>query len=1006
MISSRLATTTAVLLTSLIGGCDTDDPAIGAAAMESQSAGAIAGTGSVPSPRHPAGQITYDSHSLIIDGAPVLLQAAEFHYFRLPSPSLWRDVLEKYRAAGFNAVSVYFDWAFHSPAPGVYDFTGVRDVDRFLRTAEEVGLYVIARPGPYINAETTGGGFPAWLKLVPGRARSSDAGYTAAYRDWLSHIDPIIARHQVTRGGSVILFNVENEYAVNTDAVYMQDLQDQALAAGIDVPITHNACCDAASWSSTWAVGPGAVELPGVDDYPQSFDCAHPDVWGPWGEGVTERLGEDIPALALEYQAGAIDLLNAGYDQCRELTGTRYMKFFYKSNVIRSGATVLSYYMGFGGTNWGWLAQPNDVQTSYDYGAAITEARQLTAKYDEFKRQGTFVTSVAPLAVTDPADVCVSDNPAVEVLARANPDTGTQFLLVRHAERAATTDDSAALDCRARDGSYQVPVRVIGREAKILVAGYDMGGQRLVWSSSELMTHVSILGRDIALLYGADDAAGATVLRYTSPPAVTVLSGAVASTYDAASGDLRLDYTHDGIARVLLRGGGRPPLTLLIATDAGAASFWKIDTERGPVLVRGASLVRSAAIHRGTVDLRADTAQAGEIELFAPASRLRVDGERVAVERTPSGSMLGWLPGPRPVALPDLTGWRRRAEAPEAAPDFDDSSWTAADKLSTLSPIPPVTLPVLYADEYGFHYGHVWYRGHFTASGAEQTVSLNAITGRNGIYLVWLNGQYLGWANGGVQADAGPPANLDAGRGDFSIPEGLLRPGEPATLAVLVENMGHNDDWTAEEIRHRQPRGLTGAVIAAADGASDAPITWMIQGARGGEDLVDRVRGPLNNGGLFGERAGWHLPGFPDRDRLPSLLARGPGRLDRAPLRRRGRVRLPRPSLPERLAGRALHRRRRAPARLRPPGRHPPPARQEHAGRRRHRARGPAGRARSGESPPPREPASGDRRGRRALPRIPRQWAMTGDDQRAPGTGRRPVIVAGRPPATGFGFAR
>jgi beta-galactosidase GanA len=374
------------------------------------------------------------------------------------------------------------------------------------------------------------------------------------------------------------------------------------------------------------------------------------------------------------------------------------------------------------------------------------------------------------------------------------------------------------------------------------------------------MTHATIQGTDVAILYGSDGAAGQTVLHYAAAPRVTVLDGTVAASYDAASGDLRLDYTHTGIARVLVRGGGRTPLLLFVTTDAGAASFWRVDTVAGPVLVRGTALVRGAAVVNGTVYLRADTAQPGAVEVFAPASRLFVNGDRVAVDTTPSGSLLGSLPGPRPVALPALTEWRRKSEAPEAAPGFDDAAWVQADRTTTLSPIPPVTLPVLYTDEYGFHEGHVWYRGRFTAQGTERTVSLNAITGRNGIYQVWLNGRYLGWANGGVQADAGPPANLDAGRGDFAIPPGVLVPGKPATLAVLVENMGHNDDWTAEEIRQRQPRGLTGAVIAGA-----GPITWRIQGTRGGEELVDRVRGPLNNGGLFGERAGWHLPGFPDR---------------------------------------------------------------------------------------------------------------------------------------------
>ena len=852
MISSRLGSTLAILLISIAGvsGCGDDASPV---AVDQAAPAALA---------RPRGEIAYDQHSLIINGTPLVVQSAEFHYFRLPSPGLWRDVLEKIKAGGFNTISVYFNWAFHSASPGVYDFTGVRDVDRMLRTAEQVGLFVIARPGPYINAETTGGGFPAWLKLVPGRARSSDAGYTAAYRDWLGHINPIIARHQITVGGSVILYNAENEYAINTDAVYMEDLQRQAAAAGITVPITHNACCDAASWTSTWADGPGAVELPGVDDYPQSFDCAHTDLWGPWGEGVTERLRDDTPVLALEYQAGAIDSVNAGYDQCRALTGPQYMKFFFKSNAIRSGATLFNYYMGFGGTNWGWLAQPNDVQTSYDYGAAITEARQLTTKFDEFKRQGSFMTSVAAMARTDAADPCSSDNPAIESLVRVNPETHMQVVLVRHADRAATTDDAATLSCATPEGAIQVPVRVTGRDAKLLVAGYDMDGQRLVWSSSELMTHASIHGTDLAILYGTEGATGRTVLRYAARPTVTVVEGAVASAYDAATGNLQLDYNHSGLARVLVTGGGRPRLLLLLTSDAGAASFWRVDTAAGPVVVRGTSLVRAATIDHGAVRLRADTAQPGPIEVFAPASRLVVNGERVAAVATPSGSLAGWLPGPRPVRLPALDDWRTRLEAPEAAARFDDAAWTVADKTTTLSPIPPQSLPILYADEYRFHTGHVWYRGHFTAQGTERAVALNAITGRNGNYLVWLNGHYLGSASGGVEADAGPPANLDAGRGDFAIPAGVVHRGEPATLAVLVENMGHNDDWTAEEIRQRQPRGLTGAVI---DG-SDAPITWRIQGARGADHPIDRVRGALNNGGLFGERAGWHLPGAPERD--------------------------------------------------------------------------------------------------------------------------------------------
>lgn len=788
-------------------------------------------------------QVGYDKYSLTVDGRRIMLWSGEFHYFRLPSPELWRDILEKIRAGGFTGVSLYFDWAYHSPAPGVYDFSGVRDVERLLRMTEEVGLYVIARPGPYINAETTGGGLPAWLKTVDGRARSSDPGYTAAYRDWLGRINPILARHQVTRGGSVIAYNAENEYGANVDPAYMEQIQQKARADGIDVPIVHNNCCngDLPNWSS----GQGAVQIPGVDDYPQAFNCPDPNTWGTWGEGVTRRLREDAPVYAAEYQAGAIDLNNAGYEKCRELTGPDYMKVYYKSNVIGSGATMFGYYMLFGGTSWGWLPQPNDVYTSYDYGAAITESRGLTTKYDEFKRQAYFMTTAAPLTKTDPAAAPKAGDPGVFTQARSNPDTGTQFMLVRHADRRASADLVTTVDWSTADGRYSVPVRVDGRDAKILLAGYDLGGQRLVWSNSELLTHVTADGRDVAVLYGRDGESGSTVLRYSSAPTVRVLEGDVRSSFDGK--DLRLDYTHSGLARVLVSGGGRRPMVLLLGTDETAAQFWRMDTAAGPVLVKGTSLVREAKLTGDRLALRADTDAPGEVEVFAPARRLVVGGKPVDTRRTPSGSLLGELPGPCAVTLPALADWRYRAEPPAAG----ETGWTVADKTTTASPIKPKTLPVLYADDYGAHYGNVWYRGDFTPEGTEKTVSLNAITGKGGSYLVWLDGRYLGSALGGTQADSEAPVNPDPGRGDFAVPDGALVKGKPARLSVLVTNMGHNDDWTADDTRFKQPRGLFGAAVG------DTKIAWRIRGARDN----DVERGPLNTGGLYGERQGWHLPG-------------------------------------------------------------------------------------------------------------------------------------------------
>lgn len=89
-----------------------------------------------------------------------MIFSGEFHYPRIPVPELWPDIFTKLRASGYNAISVYFFWAYHSnSADGDLDFTsGAHDVQRLLDYALEAGIYVVARPGPYINAETTAGG--------------------------------------------------------------------------------------------------------------------------------------------------------------------------------------------------------------------------------------------------------------------------------------------------------------------------------------------------------------------------------------------------------------------------------------------------------------------------------------------------------------------------------------------------------------------------------------------------------------------------------------------------------------------------------------------------------------------------------------------------------------------------------------------------------------------------------------------------------------------------------
>jgi beta-galactosidase len=810
------------------------------------STAAGAGPASTVSPASPAAfatagsahTITYDDYSMKVDGKRLYVWSGEFAYWRLPSPDAWRDVLQKMKAGGFNAVSIYFDWGYHSPKQGVYDFSGVRDVDRLLDMAAETGIYVIARPGPYVNAETDAGGFPGWLIKQKGTARTTAPDYLAAADEWLSHIDRIIARHQLTNGtGTVLAYQVENEFPTESAdrTQYMQHLIDKVRADGITVPLTGN---HNAAYSDL-------LDIDGPDSYPQGFNCSDPGHWNGLGDvSWGHKPGE--PLYIPEFQGGAFDPWGGvGYDKCRELTNGDWEKAAYENN-IGIGATMQSFYMTYGGTNWGWLASPGNVYTSYDYGAPIKEDRELTDKYYVDKRLGYLVNSVHSLAKTDAvADAPAPAESAVSQQTRRNPDDGTTFRIVRHKDvndtSTLTTHLNLGPDYPSVPQQPGTAVTLAPHDSKLLVANYPMDHQLLRYSTSELMTHGSYGdGRDTALLYGRHGQDGETVLHYTTRPKVTVLSGNVQQTWDAQRGDLRLNYTHDGLARVLIQPDDGTALMLLLADDATADRFWQLDTDRGPVLVRGPELARTATWHGTTLQLTGDTDKPSTLQIVAaPRTRsVMWNGKRVA------SADEAHLPGPAAVTLPALTGWRTRQEAPEAQYGYDDAPWQAADKTTTGSPQQPPALPVLYADEYGYHSGAVWYRGHFTATGKETGVNLAVGTGSYGTYLVWLNGTFLGSAGSGRT---------------FTFPDGALRPDKDNAVAVLVENMGHDEDWHPTDA-HKAPRGLLSAALT----GSDRHFSWRIQGKLGGENLVDPVRGAYNTGGLTGERQGWYLPGYPD----------------------------------------------------------------------------------------------------------------------------------------------
>ena len=782
-------------------------------------------------------QITYDRHSLSIDGKRIYVWSGDFHYWRLPSPDLWRDVLEKMHAAGYNAVSIYFDWAYHSAAPGSYDFSGVRDVEKLLDIAADVGIYVIARPGPYINAETDSGGFPGWLQSQKAKARTSDPEYLGAAEEWLSQIDPILARHQLTNGtGTIILYQVENEYTgKSVDRAYMSELERKVRADGITVPLVHNSCCGD---GGRWASGAGAVDINGYDSYPQGFNCERPERWQSLPDDefsdTRKRLGNQ-PFFLLEFQGGSFDPWGGpGYDLCRKLTDASFERVFDEYNIA-AGASLQNFYMMYGGTSWGWLPSPEAVYSSYDYGAAIDESRGLGEKYDTQKLLANEVATLTP-ALTSSVTVHSPNvsNPGLHVDARFDPSTKTTFYIARHADVDSTSRMQASFAASINGRQYNIPVELSGRDSKIIVANFRLGTLPLVYSTSEIMANRKVGERNIAALFGRAGENGEMVFAFPSRPRILAPAG-VEHSWNEKTKTLRLNYRHGELSRVFVRPNERGAhcLELLIGSDQAAADLWPWDTSTGSVIVRGPELIRRVtAPSNDTLALTGDTAATTELEVIAPSriTSLTWNGDAIAVRRSSDGTLVATLPGPQRVTVPALTTWRMKSGSPESDPGFDDSRWTVADRT-------------LYADDYGFHYGDVWFRGSFDSSDAH-SIAISAITGKAGAYAVWLNGTYLGYKQA---ADDGRAKET------FSIDPGTLR--KKNTLAVLLENNGHNEDFSHRD-SHKEPRGIVSVSFADATPS----IAWRIQG----KIDHDPVRGPMNAGGQFGERMGFYLPEFSD----------------------------------------------------------------------------------------------------------------------------------------------
>lgn len=318
------------------------------------------------------GKFEVGDKTFLLNGEPFVVKAAELHYPRIPK-EYWEHRIEMCKALGMNTICLYVFWNYHEPEEGKFDFEGQKDIAAFCKLAQKLGMYVIVRPGPYVCAEWEMGGLPWWLlKKQDIKLRDNDPYFLERTKLFMGEVAKQLKDQQITCGGNIIMFQVENEYgSYGTNKEYVSNIRDILVESQLnEVPLFQ---CD---WNSNF-------ENNALEDLTWTIN---------FGTGANindqfkrlQELRPNTPLMCSEFWSGWFDHWGAKHETRSAETLVGGLKEMLDRNIS------FSLYMTHGGTSfghWGGANFPNfsPTTTSYDYDAPIGESGNITPKYYEVR---------------------------------------------------------------------------------------------------------------------------------------------------------------------------------------------------------------------------------------------------------------------------------------------------------------------------------------------------------------------------------------------------------------------------------------------------------------------------------------------------------------------------------------------------------------------------------------------------------------------------------------------
>ena len=485
------------------------------------------------------------AQGILLDGEPQALLCSSLFYFRIPRES-WEARMDALLLCGYNSIDVYFPWNYHEQSPGQWEFTGQRDVEAFLQLAAQKGLYVVARPGPYICSEWDGGALPSWLAQA--RIRTTDPGYLRQLDFWLTQILPRIARHTLPNGGTVLLVQLENEldfFDCPDPKRYLEHLAATARRHGINVPFI--AC--AGQWDVAGACGWAEDVAPAFNVYSDDLD--------PWVEEKCLRASSAMRIRGLPLLITETNRTHA-YLKRELCCGARLL-----SPYNQTAGTNMDLYHGV--NNWGPAETPfSFAATDYDFQSMITAEGRLRGEALHGRLLGALLRSFPSLGGGHP---CPADAPAVEAdfpLPRCvlhNGRTAPHTPLYAFADGALLSlcnlggaDGTAALDVGKDRLSVPVPAgQTVLLPINLSLRRFGIPAE-VVWSEAQVA-------------WAAQTERGCELLLYCEGPARTRIR---------VDGGMQSGYVLHGRADEELAVGGKTLCVMLCSAEDAArmASPW------------------------------------------------------------------------------------------------------------------------------------------------------------------------------------------------------------------------------------------------------------------------------------------------------------------------------------------------------------------------------------------------------------------------------------------------